>query len=54
LTSLSSKQNAGLDLLNSVPLEEADMDKFRQTLDVNIMAAVYVSTLGHLTAPKLR
>ncbi|CAD6584227.1 MAG: hypothetical protein TREMPRED_003774 [Tremellales sp. Tagirdzhanova-0007] len=33
--------NAGVDLLNSVPLEEADMTKFRQVLDVNIMAAVY-------------
>ncbi|ORY22771.1 hypothetical protein BCR39DRAFT_371854 [Naematelia encephala] len=32
--------NAGIDLLNSVPLEEADMDKFRQVLDVNVMAAV--------------
>jgi hypothetical protein len=32
-----------VDLLNSVPLEEADMAKFRQVLDVNIMAAVLVS-----------
>ncbi|OCF30355.1 short-chain dehydrogenase/reductase SDR [Kwoniella heveanensis BCC8398] len=32
--------NAGVDLLNSVPLEEADMAKFRQVLEVNVMAAV--------------
>ena len=38
-------KNAGVDLLNSVPLEEADMGMFRQVIDVNIMAAVYVRTL---------
>ena len=38
-------QNAGVDLLNSVPLEEADMAKFRQVLDINIMSAVLVSGL---------
>nr|XP_018261226.1 short-chain dehydrogenase/reductase SDR [Kwoniella dejecticola CBS 10117]OBR83384.1 short-chain dehydrogenase/reductase SDR [Kwoniella dejecticola CBS 10117] len=32
--------NAGVDLLNSVPLEDAEMAIFRQVLDVNIMAAV--------------
>lgn len=35
-------QNAGVDLLNSVPLEEADMSKFRQVLEVNVMSAVLV------------
>ncbi len=34
--------NAGIDLLNSVPLEEADMSLFRKVLDVNVMAAVLV------------
>ncbi|KAL1409078.1 hypothetical protein Q8F55_005902 [Vanrija albida] len=32
--------NAGVDLLNSVPLEDADMATFRKVLDVNVMAAV--------------
>ena len=40
---LGGMQNAGVDLLNSVPLEEADMCTFRQILEVNIMAAVMVS-----------
>jgi hypothetical protein len=40
---LADGQNAGVDLLNSVPLEEADMVKFRQVLEVNVMAAVLVS-----------
>jgi len=43
-------QNAGVDLLNAVPLEEADMSKFCQVIDVNIMAAVLVSGLP---CPKL-
>ncbi|KAK4687732.1 hypothetical protein P7C73_g2393, partial [Tremellales sp. Uapishka_1] len=32
--------NAGVDLLNSVPIEDADMAVFRQVLDINIMASV--------------
>ncbi|WOO82656.1 3-beta-hydroxycholanate 3-dehydrogenase (NADP(+)) [Vanrija pseudolonga] len=32
--------NAGVDLLNSVPIEDADMATFRKVLDVNVMAAV--------------
>nr|XP_019042657.1 hypothetical protein I302_09266 [Kwoniella bestiolae CBS 10118]OCF21587.1 hypothetical protein I302_09266 [Kwoniella bestiolae CBS 10118] len=32
--------NAGVDLLNSVPLEQADMNTFRQVLEINVMAAV--------------
>ncbi|WWC96570.1 hypothetical protein V866_003438 [Kwoniella sp. B9012] len=32
--------NAGVDLLNSVPLEDADINKFRQVLEVNFLAAV--------------
>jgi len=32
--------NAGVDLLPGVPLEESDMTKFRAILDTNIMAAV--------------
>ncbi|BEI85974.1 hypothetical protein CcaverHIS002_0602610 [Cutaneotrichosporon cavernicola] len=32
--------NAGVDLLPSTPLEEADMSTFRRALDINIMGAV--------------
>lgn len=35
-------QNAGINLVKGAPLEDQDMDKFRKTLDVNIMGAVLV------------
>lgn len=38
--SSSHTQNAGVDLLNSVPIEEADMATFRKVLDVNVMSSV--------------
>jgi NAD(P)-dependent dehydrogenase (short-subunit alcohol dehydrogenase family) len=35
-------QNAGVDLLKGVATEDADIAKFRQVLDVNVMSAVIV------------
>lgn len=35
-------QNAGVDLLKGVALEDSDAAKFRQVMDVNVMSAVLV------------
>jgi hypothetical protein len=37
-----TRQNAGVDLLKGFALEDSDMTKFRQVMDVNVMSAVLV------------